>query len=81
MFSTHILTEEVEYWWDNTRQRLEATGTYITWDLFKTNFLEQYSLVDACSKKEIKFLELKQGNMIVMDYAAKFKELSRFFPH
>lgn len=33
------------------------------------------------SKKEIEFLELKQGNMTVIDYTAKFEELSRLFPH
>ena len=27
------------------------------------------------------FLELKQGNMTVAEYAAKFKELVRYFPH
>lgn len=26
-FGTHMLSEEVEDWWDNTRQILEATGT------------------------------------------------------
>jgi hypothetical protein len=29
---------------------------------------------------EIKFLELKQGNMTVAEYEAKFTELSRFVP-
>ncbi|XP_050892814.1 uncharacterized protein LOC127098299 [Lathyrus oleraceus] len=32
------------------------------------------------SKKEIEFLELKQGNMIVVEYAAKFEELVKFCP-
>lgn len=30
---------------------------------------------------EIKFLELKQGDMTVPQYAAKFNELARFAPH
>lgn len=34
-----------------------------------------------CSKKEMEFLGLKQGNMTVVDYAAKFEELSRFYPY
>lgn len=44
-------------------------------------FLEKYFPEDVCSKKEIKFLELKQGNMTNDEYAAKFEELMKFFPH
>ena len=29
----------------------------------------------------MKFLELKQGNMTIAEYAAKFEELVRYFPH
>ncbi|XP_024634488.1 uncharacterized protein C683.02c-like [Medicago truncatula] len=32
-------------------------------------------------KKEIEFLELKQGDMSVTKYAAKFVELAKFYPH
>lgn len=32
-------------------------------------------------RKEVEFPELKQGNMIVADYAAKFEELSRLCHH
>lgn len=33
------------------------------------------------SKKEIEFLELKQGNMTIVESTTKFEELVRFFPH
>jgi len=36
---------------------------------------------DAKRAKARKCLNLKQGNMSVMEYAAKFNELSRFSPH
>lgn len=81
LFGTHMLTKEVEYLRDNTRQRVEAAGTEIMWENFKTEFLKKYFHADVCSKKEIEFLELKQGNMIVVDYAVKFKEYSRFCLH
>ena len=29
----------------------------------------------------MEFLELKQGNMTIVEYAAKFEELVRYFPH
>jgi hypothetical protein len=33
------------------------------------------------NKKEMEFLQLKQGSMSIAEYAAKFEELSRFFPY
>jgi len=41
----------------------------------------QYYLRDVQRIKEREFLSLEQGQMSVMEYAAKFKELSRFAPH
>ena len=73
--------EEAKYWWENTRQCLETKGQDVTWDVFKRVFLEKYFLEDVRNKKEMEFLELKQGNMTVAEYAAKFEELVRYFPH
>ncbi|XP_050892138.1 uncharacterized protein LOC127097682 [Lathyrus oleraceus] len=70
-----------EDWWDNERQRLEAVVIEIAWVVFRVHFLEKYFLEDVRSKKEIEFLELKQGNMIVVEYAAKFEKLVKFYPH
>ncbi|XP_050914573.1 uncharacterized protein LOC127129431 [Lathyrus oleraceus] len=75
------MAEEAEYLWENTGQRLQATGTAITWENFKIEFLEKYFPADVCNKKDIEFLELKQGNTTIVDHATKFKELSRFFPY
>jgi len=44
-------------------------------------FLEKYFPEDVRNNKEMDFLELKQGNMTVAEYATKFKELVRYFPH
>lgn len=46
--------------------------------MFKVQFLDKYFPKDMCSKKDIKFIELKQGNMTVVEYAAKFGELLKF---
>lgn len=43
--------------------------------------MECYFLEDVCDKKEIEFLELKQGNSTVVEYAAKFEELVKLCPH
>ena len=67
-----MLFEEAENWWNNTRKRIEIPGTAVTWEGFKTAFLEKYFLADVRCKKEMEFLELKQGNMSVAEYASKF---------
>jgi len=81
LFGTYTLVEEAEYWWENTRQRLEVEGQAITWEAFKEVFLEKYFPEDVRNRKEMEFLELKQGNMTVAEYTAKFEELVRYFPH
>jgi len=43
--------------------------------------LEKYFHEDVRNKKEMEFLELKQGNMTVAEYATKLEELVRYFPH
>ena len=74
-FGTYTLVEEVEYWWENTHQCIEVEGQDVTWDVFKRVFLEKYFPEDVRNKKEMEFLELKQGSMTVAEYAAKFEEL------
>jgi hypothetical protein len=76
-----MLAEEAEFWWENARQRLEGAGNVITWEIFREEFLGKYFPADVRNKKAIEFLELKQGNMTVAEYAAKFEELSRFCPY
>ena len=49
--------------------------------MLRVHFLEKYFREDLRSKKEIEFLELKRGNMTVVEYAAKFEELVKFCPH
>lgn len=50
---------------------LEAAGSEITWEDFKIKFLEKLFPDDIHGKKEIEFLQLKQGNMMVFNYATK----------
>ncbi|XP_058721729.1 uncharacterized protein LOC131593298 [Vicia villosa] len=80
-YGTHMLAVEADDWWLETRQRLEVAGEEITWDVFRREFLRKYYPEDVRGKKEIEFLELKQGNMAVTEYAAKFTELAKFYPY
>ncbi|MCI95731.1 gag polyprotein-related, partial [Trifolium medium] len=36
---------------------------------------------DERTRKVVEFIELKQGDMSVSEYAGKFEELCRFAPH
>ena len=80
-YGTHMLAVEADDWWLETCQKLEAAGENVTWAVFRREFLRKYFPEDVCGKKEIEFLELKQGSMSVVEYAAKFAELAKFYPH
>nr|ABD28293.1 RNA-directed DNA polymerase (Reverse transcriptase); Zinc finger, CCHC-type; Peptidase aspartic, active site; Retrotransposon gag protein [Medicago truncatula] len=80
-FGTHQLVEEADDWWVALLPTLGQEGAVLTWAVFRREFLRRYFPEDVRGKKEIEFLELKQGNMSVTEYAAKFVELSKFYPH
>ena len=80
-FGTHMLEKEAKDWWGNTSQRFEEDEIEISWTVFKDAFLEKYFPEDERGKKEIEFLELKQENSSVADYAAKFEELVKYCPN
>lgn len=80
-FGTHMLAEEADDWWVSLQPTLEQDDAVITWVVFKREFLNRYFPEDVRGRKEIEFLELKQGNMSVTEYAAKFVELAQFYPH
>ena len=82
LFATHMLANEAEYWWEDTRPHLEGVGgVVVPWGTFRQTFLEKYFPEDVKNRKEMEFLELKQGSMMVAEYAVKFENLVRYFPH
>ena len=80
-FGTHMLVKEAEDWWINASQRYDEDNTVVTWAIFRDAFLENYFPEDVRGKKEVEFLELKQGSGSVVEYAAKFQELIKYCPH
>ena len=50
----------------------------MTWAEFHELFMGKYFLATTRHAKAQEFLELKQGTMTVMEYAAKFTELAHF---
>ena len=77
-YASYFLKSEASYWWESTKV-LEGEGV-VTWPRFTELFLEKYFPNFMKDQMEIKFLELKQGNMSVAEYEAKFSEMARFVP-
>ncbi|XP_027357456.1 uncharacterized protein LOC113866856 [Abrus precatorius] len=80
-YATYLLCGEAEDWWRFARQTLPQEDGYIQWEMFKTIFLGNYFPRDLRKQKAREFLELKQGNITVGEYAAKFQELMKYWPH
>ncbi|XP_058733202.1 uncharacterized protein LOC131604804 [Vicia villosa] len=76
-----MLAIEDDEWRLETRYRFETADEEITWVVFRREFMRKYYLEDVWGKKEIEFLELKQANKLVIEYAAKFVKLAKFYPH
>ena len=70
------LEGEAQLWWnwEKTSRDLEA----MTWAEFQELFMGKYYFSTARHAKAQEFLELKQGAMTVIEYVARFTELSRF---
>ena len=62
-FDTNMLAEEADDWWVSLLPVLEQDGAVVTWAVFKGEFLDRYFPEDVRGKKEIEFLELKQGDV------------------
>ena len=70
------LEGEARVWWRwvRTSRDLEV----MTWAEFQELFMGNYFPETTRNAKAQEFLELKQGEMTVMDYVARFTELARF---
>ena len=80
--ATHLFTGEADHWWDSVKpSETEEQTNPLTWEMLKEKMNEQYYPRDVQRAKELEFSHLKQGNMTVMEYGAKFIELSRFGRH
>ena len=77
-YATYMLVGEAEHWWRGARALLCAQRVQLTWDDFKATFLEKYFPKNVRIQKEVEFLQLKQENMTIDQYTAKFDELAKF---
>lgn len=78
-YAIYLLTNEAEFWWQGTQQMMEAHEELFTQGNFKQRFMEKYFSDSARYSKEVEFMKLEQGNMIVHEYATKFEHLPCFY--
>ncbi|XP_052723760.1 uncharacterized protein LOC128193716 [Vigna angularis] len=80
-YASFLLEDEAEYWWDGMQQLTGARGEAISWNSFKTRFLEKYFPNSARIERETEFLTLQQKEMTVQAYVNRFEYLARFYAH
>ncbi|XP_024963866.1 uncharacterized protein LOC112504146 [Cynara cardunculus var. scolymus] len=79
IYASAMLTERALVWWDATFETLnENEKESMPWESFKARFFEQYCPVDLQRRLEKEFLELKQGNMSVIEYETQFNQKAHF---
>ncbi|MQM05554.1 hypothetical protein Taro_038367 [Colocasia esculenta] len=74
--------ERADVWWASLlRTRFEDGAIDVAWDefvrLFRTKFVPEH----VQDRMEQEFLSLDQGSMTVLEYEARFSELSKYAPH
>ena len=74
--ATFRLEGESQIWWDWVR--VSRDPEMMTWGEFGELFMGKFFPASAKHAKAREFLELKQGDMTVLEYVAKFTELARF---
>ncbi|GFS46068.1 hypothetical protein Acr_00g0099970 [Actinidia rufa] len=77
VFATFMFEGAALIWWQ-LKKPLEPLWL---WPRFLEVFNEEYFPEMVRDQKIQEFLNLKQGNMIIVVYNAKFMELSRYAPH
>ncbi|XP_011627634.1 uncharacterized protein LOC105421547 [Amborella trichopoda] len=75
-----MLEGDAEHWWHSVQQDWKDE-IIPTWEGCLEAFSKKYFPESVKERKEVEFIELQQGNLIVDQYVAKFLELSRYVPH
>lgn len=76
--AVYMLEGETKHWWKSVERYRQSIGTPITWEIFQTTFYDKYFPESIEDDMEVEFLLLKQRDMFVSEYKAKFEELSKF---
>ncbi|GKV41417.1 hypothetical protein SLEP1_g48955 [Rubroshorea leprosula] len=75
------LEGEADDWWTVVQDGFSKRGEEVTWDKFVQAFYRKYFSAVVLERKELEFMNLKQDDMTVDEYQAKFNSLMKFAPH
>ncbi|KAL5580524.1 hypothetical protein UlMin_012966 [Ulmus minor] len=78
MCASYMLRKDARYWWDSVKLRRNVYT--MTWGEFVGEFNQKYYNQAAMRAKQKEFLNLKQGNMTVIEAVTKFEQLARLCP-
>ncbi|KAL3520122.1 hypothetical protein ACH5RR_018271 [Cinchona calisaya] len=76
-FPTYKLEGEVDHWWTTIEHMQDVDRAPMTRDHYVEHFHEKYFSESVRDRKEMEFMNLKQGDIKVGQYEAKFLEFSR----
>ncbi|PHT30800.1 Carotenoid 9,10(9',10')-cleavage dioxygenase 1, partial [Capsicum baccatum] len=77
-----FLDKDVAHTWFK-QWKVESVGDAwpIEWEEFATVFLDIFFPLELRESKVLEFINIKKGNMIVIEYSLKFTQLARYAPH
>jgi len=73
---TQLLIESVHSWWETIREK--RLGEVLRWRDFHEEFEERYYSWEHRREKEREFLDLRQGDLTVLEYKRRFQDLAAF---
>ena len=73
--ASYKLKDVAQTWCKIWQDRRVLGGVPITWEMFKTTFLERFFLREMRGAKVEEFINLKKGSMTVREYSLKFVKL------
>ncbi|MQL70478.1 hypothetical protein Taro_002800 [Colocasia esculenta] len=74
--------ERANVWWSSLlHTRFEDGAVEVTWDEFVRLFQAKFVSEHIQDKMEQHFLSLTKGSMTILEYEARFSELSKYAPH
>ncbi|MQL97220.1 hypothetical protein Taro_029904 [Colocasia esculenta] len=80
--ATYMQQERADVWWSSLlRTRFEDGAVEVGWDEFVRLFRAKFVPEHIQDKMEQEFLLLTYGSMTVLEYEARFADLSKYAPH
>jgi len=73
---TQLLVDSAHSWWETIRE--SRSGEVLRWRDFREEFEERYYSWEYRREKEHEFLDLRRGDLTVLEYERRFQDLTAF---